>query len=68
MCAPDCTTKTSRSVLNPYTRAYRRELGSEGITNSQDGREMDDRVNGYMVQRIRTCTIRQHASLARARC
>ncbi len=48
------TVETSLGVLNPYTRAYRGELGSEGITNSQDGRKTDDRVNGHLVQHIKT--------------
>jgi hypothetical protein len=47
MSATEHTAEMSRGVPNPYTRAYRRKLGSRGITNSQDGRKTDDRVNGY---------------------
>jgi hypothetical protein len=67
MSATDRTAEKSHGVSNSYTHAYRRELGTEGITNSQDGRKTDDRVNGYLVRCVRTCTIQQQASLARAR-
>jgi hypothetical protein len=49
MFATEHTTETSHGVVNPYTRAHRRELGSEGITNRPDGRKIDDRVNRYVV-------------------
>jgi hypothetical protein len=68
MSATKHTAEMSCGVPNPYTRAYRRELGSEGIPNSQDGRKTDARVNGHLVQCIRTCTIRQQENLVRARC
>ncbi len=68
MSATEHTAEASHGVMNPYTCAYRRELGSEGITNRPDGRKTDDRVNGYLVQRVRTRIIRQQAHLARARC
>ncbi len=57
MSATEHTAEVSHGVVNPYTHAYRRELGSEGITNRPDGRKIDDRVNGYLVQHIMTCTI-----------
>jgi hypothetical protein len=57
MFATEHTTEASRGVVNPYTCAYKRELGSEGITNGPDGRKIDDRVNRYVVRRIRTHTI-----------
>jgi hypothetical protein len=59
--------EASCGVANPYTCAYRGELGSEGITNRPDGRTTDDRVNGYLVQRVRMHTIGQQANLAGAR-
>jgi hypothetical protein len=68
MSATEHTAEASRSVVNHYTCAYRRELRSEGITNRPDRRKIDDRVNGYLVRCIRTCTIQQQANLARARC
>jgi hypothetical protein len=36
MSATEYTAEASRGVANPYTCAYRRELGSEGITNRSD--------------------------------
>jgi hypothetical protein len=57
MSATEYTTEVSRGVANPYTCAYRRELRGEGITKRPDRRMTDDRVNGYLVRRIRMHTI-----------
>jgi hypothetical protein len=67
MSATEHTAEACRGVVNLYTCAYMRKLGSEGITNGPDGKTTDDRVNGYLVQHVRTRTIQQQANLARAR-
>jgi hypothetical protein len=40
MSANEHTAEARPGVKNPYTCAYRRELGSEGITNRPDGRKL----------------------------
>jgi hypothetical protein len=66
MSATEITAEASRSVANLYACAYRRELESKGITNRPKRSMTADRVNRYLVQPIRMCTIQQQANLARA--
>jgi hypothetical protein len=58
--------RPSGGVANPYTRAYRREIGSGGLTTTNDRRATNNGVQEYSVQAIWTRTIRQRANLARA--
>jgi hypothetical protein len=67
MSVTGCTIGTSNGVQNPYTWAFWRELGSEGILNRRFRKALED-VFGHPVTCTWTLTGCQHSKLLRAQC
>jgi hypothetical protein len=58
---------TSAGVENPYTRAFRRELGSKTITNTRSDRLLNEVRRLLVTCTTSTLSNQQHSKLNRAR-